>query len=194
MRADRLRFLPTALLVLALPVSALADGPWKERYEIEIPLTLGLPTDAERYAKAEVLYTQRDKFADPSCPGSPDPECALVVFPWETACLERPPVGPCVEVELCEEATPFYGQPTPNRDCSGFLVGEDLILTAGHCVNCPLCENMVFVFDYAVESEVDSLGEPAPTGRHGVHPAGGHLHLRRYPRNGIPLSRWNRPG
>jgi hypothetical protein len=69
-----------------------------------------------------------------------------------------------VEVELCEETTPFYGQPTPNRDCSGFLVGEDLILTAGHCVNGPLCENMVFVFDYAVESEVDSLGNPPPPG------------------------------
>jgi hypothetical protein len=37
-----------------------------------------------------------------------------------------------VEFDLCKDET-FYSQPSPSM-CSGFLVGEDLVATAGHCI------------------------------------------------------------
>lgn len=38
--------------------------------------------------------------------------------------------------------------------CSGFLVGEDLLVTAGHCIeNKKDCSNSYWVFDYRMESE-----------------------------------------
>jgi len=44
---------------------------------------------------------------------------------------------------------PFAQQPTA-AFCSGFLVSEDLIVTAGHCVRSQSeCENTKFVFDFA---------------------------------------------
>lgn len=48
---------------------------------------------------------------------------------------------------LCEDER-FYEQPTLSF-CSGFLVGPDLIATAGHCLrNSSNCSNVRFVFDY----------------------------------------------
>lgn len=39
-------------------------------------------------------------------------------------------------------------------DCSGFLVGENLLVTAGHCVRNQLsCESSKWVFDYKVEND-----------------------------------------
>lgn len=44
---------------------------------------------------------------------------------------------------------PFAKQPTA-AFCSGFLVSEDLIVTAGHCVRSQAeCDNTKFVFDFA---------------------------------------------
>ena len=37
--------------------------------------------------------------------------------------------------------------------CSGFLVGENLVVTAGHCIETQKeCKDLVFVFDYAMEN------------------------------------------
>ncbi|MBF0363491.1 MAG: trypsin-like peptidase domain-containing protein [Oligoflexia bacterium] len=55
------------------------------------------------------------------------------------------------EVNLCSEER-FREQPAA-ANCSGFLVGEDRLVTAGHCVtNMNDCEKMLWVFDYKVKS------------------------------------------
>lgn len=51
-----------------------------------------------------------------------------------------------VENNLCSDE-PFYDQPTA-ANCSGSLVGEDLIATAGHCVKPSDCSRYAFVFGY----------------------------------------------
>ncbi len=51
-------------------------------------------------------------------------------------------------VNLCD-GQPFEFQPSAAY-CSGFLVSEDLVVTAGHCVRDQLdCSNTNFVFDFA---------------------------------------------
>jgi hypothetical protein len=45
----------------------------------------------------------------------------------------------------------FYNQPAI-ANCTGFLVGKDLILTAGHCFKILPCESFSFVFDYQMTS------------------------------------------
>lgn len=58
---------------------------------------------------------------------------------------------------LCKEE-PFFDQPNPAL-CSGFLVGEDLIATAGHCVKSQAdCDEVSFVFDYKMK---DATTAPA---------------------------------
>lgn len=50
----------------------------------------------------------------------------------------------------------FASQTTAAR-CSGFLVGEDLLVTAGHCIrNQNDCNTNSWVFDYKVANESDS--------------------------------------
>jgi hypothetical protein len=79
--------------------------------------------------------------------------------------------GPSYEqmAQLCP-GNPFAHQPSA-AFCSGFLVSEDLVVTAGHCVRSQLeCQNTSFVFDFATHtsdqtnyrvssSEVYSCGE-----------------------------------
>lgn len=49
---------------------------------------------------------------------------------------------------LCEDE-PFFKQPTA-AFCSGFLIGPELIVTAGHCIrNSVNCQNVRFVFGYS---------------------------------------------
>ncbi len=47
---------------------------------------------------------------------------------------------------VCEDER-FIGQPRMGR-CSGFLVGEDVLVTAGHCVT--TCGTWKFIFDYVM--------------------------------------------
>ncbi len=51
---------------------------------------------------------------------------------------------------LCT-SEPFYGQDTIGF-CSGFLVGTDLIATAGHCVDSGNCGSVAFVFGFDQQS------------------------------------------
>jgi len=52
-------------------------------------------------------------------------------------------------MNLCKDE-PFYEQPSGGF-CSGFLVGEDTFVTAGHCIRSEqACKNVRFVFNYAV--------------------------------------------
>lgn len=83
--------------------------------------------------------------------------------------------------EVCKDE-PFYGQPE-SASCSGFLVGPDLLMTAGHCI-----ENMhecyqyswVFGFDMKTLHETNDISVPsedvyqcAEVIAHGVMPAPG---------------------
>ncbi len=53
-------------------------------------------------------------------------------------------------LNLCA-SEPFREQPNP-AFCSGFLVGEDLFVTAGHCMETQAdCESIAFVFDFNVD-------------------------------------------
>lgn len=50
------------------------------------------------------------------------------------------------EMNLCSDE-PFYDQPTA-ANCSGSLVGDDLIATAGHCISSSDCQKYSFVFGF----------------------------------------------
>lgn len=52
---------------------------------------------------------------------------------------------------LCS-TEPFVDQPNAAM-CSGFLVGEDLIATAGHCISDSECSENSFVFGYEMKDE-----------------------------------------
>jgi S1-C subfamily serine protease len=57
---------------------------------------------------------------------------------------------------LCA-SEPFFDQPTPGF-CSGFLVGEDLFVTAGHCiVDETACKATALVFGYGYDHQGKDL-------------------------------------
>lgn len=73
--------------------------------------------------------------------------------------------------ELCADEK-FSNQPTAMISCTGFLVGEDLFMTAGHCmVNVgtafdeatPMCTDFNWLFDYAFTRK-DQTNEELLTG------------------------------
>lgn len=65
--------------------------------------------------------------------------------------------SPIMEKQNLCSGVRFREQPS-GPFCSGTLVGEDLVLTAGHCIkNKASCQNRVFVFGYALKAP----GEPA---------------------------------
>lgn len=55
---------------------------------------------------------------------------------------------------LCKDER-FSDQPT-SLSCSGFLVGEDLLVTAGHCIRDESrCQNVSWVFDFKIDSKTN---------------------------------------
>jgi V8-like Glu-specific endopeptidase len=57
------------------------------------------------------------------------------------------------QMGLCQKTR--YEEAPSLSGCTGFLVGEDLIATAGHCIeNVDRCENMSIVFDVSEEQVV----------------------------------------
>src|SRR5690606_7912461 len=58
------------------------------------------------------------------------------------------------EANLCSDQR-FAAQVTPGS-CSGFLVGPDVLVTAGHCVsNQKKCEDKFWVFGFTREEAAD---------------------------------------
>jgi V8-like Glu-specific endopeptidase len=64
------------------------------------------------------------------------------------------------DYNLCQDE-PFYSQPTAAM-CSGFLVGDNLLATAGHCIKDTDCANNSFVFGFKMENEQNAAMEVAP--------------------------------
>lgn len=54
------------------------------------------------------------------------------------------------QYHLCQDE-PYYNQPS-GAFCSGFLVGPDLIATAGHCVEENKCPQVAFAFGFQMNS------------------------------------------
>lgn len=52
---------------------------------------------------------------------------------------------------LCREE-PFFEQLT-SAQCSAFLVGPDLVATAGHCARADTCSDIGYVFGYSVKTQ-----------------------------------------
>lgn len=59
-----------------------------------------------------------------------------------------------IERRLCPEE-PFQAQPF-GAECSGFLVAEDIIATAGHCVNADNVTNFRFLFGFRMLNASDA--------------------------------------
>lgn len=60
------------------------------------------------------------------------------------------------------EGERFVDQPNPGM-CSGILIADDLILTAGHCVNTPsACDDHKWVFGFEVNSKTKKAGRDIP--------------------------------
>ncbi len=63
------------------------------------------------------------------------------------------------EMSLCKDE-PFYDQPT-GANCSGSLIGDDLVMTAGHCISDYECADNSFVFGYKmVDSKTANTSFP----------------------------------
>lgn len=63
---------------------------------------------------------------------------------------------------VCEDQR-FANQPSA-ANCSGFLVGKNLLVTAGHCVNSEYdCADNVWVFDYKMNSETNQANTKIAT-------------------------------
>ncbi len=91
-------------------------------------------------SRSTAALMKRDKL---SCDGE---RCELEWFPH----LEGQ-VGSRM-LPLCSDE-PFRGQPVASS-CTGFLVGKDLMATAGHCVKgANWCEDVAIVFDYTVNTK-----------------------------------------
>ncbi len=146
-------------MLLGAPVLAQQGGvPWVEHSDLSIS-PYPAPTTAERLARAEVLLVH-DQDLVPALGGY-----WLEVHPWTTL------HGGPDDWPLCYPTEPFYGQPTPGSGCSGFLVGPNLVVTAGHCIAPPEgmdpwvtdapypCDDRYVVFGFA-----DQLVTP-PDGR-----------------------------
>lgn len=74
--------------------------------------------------------------------------------------LSTVPFG--ASLALCP-SEPFYSQPTVGH-CSAFLVGPDVMLTAGHCMATDsACQSGRFVFGYAMTSAIVPLTWDIPS-------------------------------
>eukprot|EP00736_Rhodelphis_marinus_P005797 Rmarinus@m.2596 len=59
------------------------------------------------------------------------------------------------DYDLCTDE-PYYNQKNP-AFCSGVLVADDIVATAGHCISESTCADTAVVFDFAIFSTQESL-------------------------------------
>jgi V8-like Glu-specific endopeptidase len=73
-----------------------------------------------------------------------------------------PPYTISDDMGLCETER-FADQPSA-VSCSGFLVGPDLLVTAGHCIQTQKdCDDVTWVFDYKVKSDSEKTDILVPS-------------------------------
>ncbi len=133
------KILLAALLLLAAPFAAKAgskaiygDDDRKEYFEVP----------KERRAQADAVVSLWD-----SSKVFPDHagHFLLSVHPFSDKVFDRG------GGKLCA-SEPFRNQPI-GAECSGTLVGEDLVMTAGHCISTQHdCDDMIVVFDFNIKS------------------------------------------
>ncbi len=136
--------------------SAIAQGPppWLEGYEIP---TLNSITTAERLRQAQVMVVDETDLTPCLSFQCPAAGYLLDVHGWETVSGTGAPGDP----DLCQE-TPLFGQATPGQHCSGTLVGENFVLSAGHCFSQAAgCLDYSVVFDYELAFAGDPTGDPS---------------------------------
>lgn len=148
-------------MVLAIPAPALSAADplaflynyWDEGYQIP---PLNSITTPERLRMAQIITVNNSDLTSCGPPECPATGYLLDVHEWDrfegTQSTGDPP--------LCF-AEPLWGQATPGRRCSGMLVGEDLVLSAGHCNAASDCSAYSVVFDFEMKSPNDPIGDPS---------------------------------
>lgn len=113
----------------------------------EVPVAAqAAPAYADSGNKAIIGADDRVEYfeAAPAVKGMADAVAALVLKKEAQGVQGDPPVPLC-------KSEPFHDQPAL-AFCTGFLVGEDLVATAGHCINPDSCSKTLFFFDFAVKA------------------------------------------
>ncbi len=122
---------------------------------------LGLEVEAKEF-QAKVIYgddNRFDLFETLDAPSISASNSSVALVPWQKIQLagknfelQAELFG--VEKKLCQEER-FFEQRTP-AFCSGVLIGEDLVLTAGHCVDdIQHCKETAFLFQFQ-KAEADA--------------------------------------
>ncbi len=133
------------------------------RHLMLLPLLYACTTDleapSEDLAKGHVVYGQDDRIeryqvSDAGVAAAADAVVAVLHrsyltrrgnnYDIYTGTTLRDDYGVCT-------SEPFWNQPDP-ASCSGVMVGEDLVATAGHCVSSSDCSSTRFVFGFRMDS------------------------------------------
>jgi V8-like Glu-specific endopeptidase len=119
----------------------------------------GFEAPSEDPAQSELYYGSDDRLdyyelSDPAEIAMADATVALM----DQSYLSRSGSGYSIwtggtlrsDVGVCT-SEPFWNQPT-SASCSGVLIGDDLIATAGHCISSSNCGRTRFVFNYKMNN------------------------------------------
>ena len=132
-----------------------------------VAATFLLPVGSAAFGKANVIYGEddrRDLFDSTNNPRLVElaRSTAIVIKksdlkPTDSNGKFQLPMESFGESQnLCKDE-PFYAQPTPGF-CSAFLVGDDTLVTAGHCITSQsVCDGTSFVFDFAYDFQGKDL-------------------------------------
>ncbi len=150
------------LAVLLLMVGSFAGEVWAQStFRKPMPPVIGHePWSPPSGIEPKVIYGEDDRIdiyqeQDPAIVSWSHSVCALVStnrltqqsngnYQLSTSSYTQLGLPPCA-------GEPFANQPTAAR-CTGFVVGEDLIATAGHCYNASDLNGTRFVFGFVMEN------------------------------------------
>lgn len=112
----------------------------------EVPEAAPAPAAADSGTKGIIGTDDRVEHfeAAPAVKEMADAVAALVLKKAAQGVEGDPPVPLC-------KSERFHDQPAL-AFCTGFLVGEDLVATAGHCITGDSCSKTLFFFDFAVKA------------------------------------------
>jgi hypothetical protein len=118
---------------------------------------------SEPSGSSELIYGTDDRMewyeiSDPDLLALGD-ATAMLVSPGWLSSYPNGDVGIDVSYTLRDyqgvcTSEPYWNQPVPG-DCTGFLVGDDLAVTAGHCVSNSSCSTTWFVFGFRMDGPGD---------------------------------------